>query len=277
MTRLLGNSSASIEFFLDIEKKFVRKTCYVEDGRRLLRQIDKQQSYISFNNILAPKIYDVITTHEKTVVDMEFAQGLDFVSYTSYVDCSEFKNTFNLIIEFLEKEFNESKFFDFPRDAWVGKVESTFSSLKKRNDLDKELLIKCRHYLLNELPKVIKIGKCHGDLTFSNMIVSEESKKIYIFDFLDPPIETPYEDMAKVLQDAEFFWSLQKYSGTCDKTRVKILWESAARILKKRMQYDEKILKKFQVLGMLRIIPYTDDVNNVYFIQDSLRRLIECC
>jgi hypothetical protein len=276
MTRILGNSNANIEFFLDAEKKFVRKTCYGESAKRLLKQIRKQQSYVPFNDILTPKVYDVVATQEKTVVDMEYARGLDFVSYTSYVDGAEFKETFSLIVEFLEKEFFEAKISEFPSDVWKSKVKSILFSLNNREDVDKSLIAKCCDYLLDDIPAEIKIGNCHGDLTFSNMIISEESKKLYVFDFLDPPIETPYEDMAKILQDAEFFWSLQKYVGSCDATRVKIMWESAAKTLKQKIHHDTKILKKFQVLGMLRIAPYTRDVNNVSFIQDSLRRLIKC-
>jgi len=124
---------------------------------------------------------------------------------------------------------------------------------------------------LQSIPDQILLGECHGDLTFSNIIV-ERPGKICIFDFLNPPFETPYEDAAKFLQDAQFFWSIMKHKGNFDKTRVMIYWSYAESILRSELEKicDFNTLRKFQILGLLRIIPYTFDDK----ILQSLRKLV---
>jgi len=131
-------------------------------------------------------------------------------------------------------------------------------------------------YLIENIPENLLIGKCHGDLTFSNIIVERE-RSVYTFDFLDPPVESPYEDAAKFLQDAQFFWSLQKFSGECDKTKVKVYWSFAAELLRNGLsaKCDMLLLKKFQLLGMLRIVPYTNDKSKLKFLESCLQGLLD--
>ena len=52
----------------------------------------------------------------------------------------------------------------------------------------------------------VSVGFCHGDLTFSNLLVNAKSRRIALFDFLDSFVESPLQDLAKLRQDTAYFW-----------------------------------------------------------------------
>ena len=208
---------------------------------------------------------------------MEFVQGVDFVTFTSNSAYHDFENAIQVLVKMIVKEFKDCNVEDFPAEKWKQKVESVFEDSHRKHSLDLGVMNEISQFLTAELPEKISIGTCHGDLTFSNVIVKKEGE-VCIFDFLDPPIETPYEDAAKFLQDAKFFWSLNKYTGKCDKTRVKIYWERASQILLAQIEEhcDIETLRKFQILGLARIIPYTSDKKIVRYLLNCMIREVRC-
>lgn len=269
---LPGNSSATISVKNNFAGELiVEKTCTGSQAERLLRQANKQLSFVSRQRIRTPRITNLITERNLTKIEMEYVKGQDLVSFTTTSGKEEFTDVIGQIIEFILQEFNESVHVEFPIKKWTTKVEDTLSKLPD-NFTEKQDLEKC---LLQNLPETILVGPCHGDLTFSNCIV-ERNGNLCVFDFLDPPIETPYEDAAKFLQDAQFFWSLQKFKGECDKTKVKIYWSFAENLFKSKLNshYNPDTLEKFQVLGLLRIIPYTRDEETLRFLLDSIRGIL---
>lgn len=269
---LPGNSSATILIKNnDAGDLIVEKTCTGSQAERLVRQANKQLSFINRKRIRTPCILNLITEQGLTKLEMEYIKGQDLVSFTTTSGKEAFTDVICQIIDFILQEFNESFHVEFPAKQWITKVEDVLSKLPA-NLIEKQNLEKC---LLQNLPETILVGPCHGDLTFSNCLV-ERNGNLCIFDFLDPPIETPYEDAAKFLQDAQFFWSLQKFKGECDKTKVKIYWSFAEKLFKSKINNycNPEILEKFQILGLLRIIPYTRDEETLRFLIDSIRGIL---
>jgi hypothetical protein len=207
---------------------------------------------------------------------MEYIRGDDFITYTNSASKEEFEKTVSILIDFISSEFENSKLENFPYDVWESKVKSVINVCKDQNHFSSSMLEELDAFLLEQLPEKIHIGNCHGDLTFSNVIV-ERFDRVCVFDFLDPPFETPYEDVAKFLQDANFFWSINKHLGSFDKTRVKIYWSHASEMLLEKIgaMCDLKTLRKFQVLGLLRILPYTTDLTLIQFLKESLNKEVK--
>jgi hypothetical protein len=269
--KLPGNSQAHIEICSVNGQQFIKKTCTGLAAIRLLKQIKKQREFTPTDRVASPRIDKITIAGDVVSVFMEYIVGLDFVTYTSCCEVDDFNQSIDSLVSIVIDEFRSSTIMPFPREIWLKKVDSACSC----ESIDSEIVRECRTILTTDLPNEIPIGPCHGDLTFSNVIVSANNT-LFVFDFLDPPIETPYEDVAKILQDADFFWSLQKFNGKCDVSRVKIFWEHAANMLRQKMHeiLVPELLRKFQILGLLRIVPYTNERKIVEFVTSSLRKLI---
>ena len=274
LTSLPGNSSANIELHqTDDGVHVVKKTCMGAAASRLVLQIEKQKRFQNSDSLRAPQVFDVIQLENSTSALMEYVRGSDFVSYTNSASFDEFSKTIEILTNFVKKEFESSKITKFPVEAWKSKITQVLLCSQEKqifNESEQEII---ESFLIDNLPTEILQGSCHGDFTFSNVIV-EQYDKLCLFDFLNPPIETPYEDLAKFLQDAQFSWSLLKYTSTCDKTRVMIYWEYAAKYIKNELSdfCNNELLRKFQVLGLLRILPYTSDIIVINYLRSNILR-----
>jgi hypothetical protein len=269
---LPGNSRASIEILESAEFGLhVKKTCTGDTSFRLIRQIEKQKEFKNSERIRSPKVFDMKISKFSVEASMEYVRGQDFISFTNTASKKEFDLIVGILIDLIREEFKESIMTEFPIDIWNSKVNSVLRHCVEKHVFSQLDVDHIDNFLNQDLPKTILLGKCHGDLTFSNVIV-ETSNSVCIFDFLDPPISTPYEDAAKFLQDAQFFWSINKYIAHFDDVRVKIYWSHAADVLRDSLSEicDFELLRKFQVLGLLRILPYTEDESMIKFLADRL-------
>ena len=264
---ITGNSSATVKTAIDSSgKTFIRKSCRGESSSRLLIQALKQKSFLSTEIIRTPEIFNISKSDDECYIDMEHITGLDFVTFTSKSSINEFSEVISSIISFLNKEIESSDFVAFPRETWIKKVEDLKLSYA-RIGIREDFVNKVEHFLMENIPDKVLVGPCHGDLTFSNILVENERELVF-FDFLNPPIESPYEDVSKILQDVEFYWTLLKFSGSCDRTRVKIMWKSAKVMIldSLRESLDMKTLRLFQVMTLARVIPYTADRSVVEYL-----------
>jgi tRNA A-37 threonylcarbamoyl transferase component Bud32 len=258
-TSLPGNSSATIELIQ--ESKYgpvIKKTCAGNAADRLLIQAKKQANFECSNKIRTPRIYEIESSPGLTSVLMEYVRGSDFVLYTNTASPEEFKSSISIIVDLIKKGFSTGSVSEFPTSMWTSKVNDVIDACQRRHIIEEHESHKLRNFLLNSLPQKIIIGNCHGDLTFSNVIV-ESPDRLCIFDFLNPTFDTPYEDAAKFLQDAQFSWSTLKHTGNFDRTRVLMYWKHAEKIFRDELggMYDHELLRKFQVLGLIRVLPYT--------------------
>ena len=114
------------------------------------------------------------------------------------------------------------------------------------------------------------VGKCHGDLTFSNIIFRDN--EYALIDFLDSFIESPIMDIVKLRQDTKYKWSTLMYnSKEYDKTRYdmicKYIDEQIDNHFKKYSFYNDTY-PIFQLMNFLRIIQYAKkDEVTVYLIE----------
>lgn len=275
-TKILGNSGAILHFLLENPKsKIVKKICHGEKSERLIRQAEKQKNFKQ-SILKSPEIISVLQQEETVIIEMPFIDGSDMVSYTCYSDFQDFINVTEKLISFLLLEFQESTLDIFPKSIWESKVSLLLTSESIKSKITSDTLLACELILRSDLPEFIPMGVCHGDLTLSNMLVLGDN--IYLIDFLNPPIETPYEDISKLLIDCQYFWSLQKYAEDCDKTKVMIMWEYLAEKIKNKLfeLVDPAIVKKFQLLGLLRMLPYTSNDDEIRLIIKSMKDIIKC-
>lgn len=273
--KIAGNSRASVRFSTIGKMDVVIKSAYGSESQRLAKQIEKQIACESNLEIKTPRVISCSKELDKFEAVMEFIHGLDFVTFTSSCSAEEFESVISKLVHKVKIQFDSSTLESFPTQTWNKKV-SFLEDVALQKNIDPRTVSKISVFLRESVPEKVLIGPCHGDLTFSNVIV-ERDGSICLFDFLDPPINTPIEDVSKLLQDAEFFWTLKKYSGQCDKTRVMIMWSYAKKLILKEFEdlIELRVLSLFQVMTLARIIPYTSDSIVIQYLLDCILRKID--
>ena len=120
--------------------------------------------------------------------------------------------------------------------------------------------------------QTLRAGYCHGDLTLENVIAgkwkaSEDEPKatraLYLIDFLDSFIDTPFVDAATVLQDCLCHWSY-RYDALED-YQIEYLNKFTVDFLENF--YNEGLVKQnflktifiFLLFKIYRIVPYAKD------------------
>ena len=134
-----------------------------------------------------------------------------------------------------------------------------------------ELVTEQIEELENDL--LIPVGVCHGDLTFSNILMKDN--KIILIDFLDSYLETPLQDIVKIRQDTAHFWSLKVIDKKIDKIKIKIILEYIDRKITKHYQGKDfmQYYNIFQVINLLRILPYTQDKELLKVLKNEISRI----
>jgi len=123
--------------------------------------------------------------------------------------------------------------------------------------------------------KYIPVGICHGDLTLSNMLFGN---KIVLLDFLDSFVETPLQDIGKLLQEVDLKWSLQMSKASYDVFKIRLGYNYFKdRIYREieKLYFDKEIVKLFHVMVQARLFPYVKDDVMFKKIYDSCEKIME--
>ena len=124
----------------------------------------------------------------------------------------------------------------------------------------------------------IKGGYCHGDLTLENIIVghketySTAERVLYLIDFLDSFIDTPFVDIATVLQDSLCHWSYRYME--LDEDDKKYLRRFTTEFLSKVGGHYSPTMKKiliFLLFKIYRIVPYAKDDVTKRWCEDNIK------
>ena len=121
----------------------------------------------------------------------------------------------------------------------------------------------------------IPIGKCHGDLTFSNILFATDN--IYFIDYLDSFIETPIQDIVKLRQDTKYFWSVMMYHNSYDIVRLNMIFKyidtQIDNYFKNVDSYND-IYDTLHLMNILRILPYVKEEKIKNFVINILMSLV---
>ncbi len=155
--------------------------------------------------------------------------------------------------------------------------------LKKCNQIKNKTSSKHRHIFkkisrsiyskLDGIKYNIK-GKCHGDLTLSNIIINFDLKEIILIDFLKTYIDSPMQDVCKLIQDLRLYWSARKFSET-DLIRAKIFCNNLNPFISIKKNSYYKILELEMMMTLLRILPYVPvkDNDTIKWLENSYEKL----
>jgi thiamine kinase-like enzyme len=190
---------------------------------------------------------------------------------------------FNAILEFISENIEYSTFKNISNKIFIKKTKNVWKNIKKNhsNRYDDHVL-KIIDFFNSKDYFNIPVGYCHGDLTFSNMLIQKQDTnsstpiKIFLLDFLDSFIDSPLNDMVKVRQDTQFLWTTLMYKSNFDYNKISIINEYLDNKFHKFFSnYDfyNETYKYVQSLNILRILQYTSDKNKSSYLESCLNKI----
>ncbi len=276
-----GNSGCTVEIIEKKEKCLVRKsTTDSEYFKRLELQSLKQKQYIDYlelvKNISAPEIIESELTDTSFSFLMEYIRYLDCITFLSNAGKKEIDYFFKKIVDLIDFEISKSKKCDV-MSTFDLKYRDTVSNIKIIDSFKKSELKKIERKIYFSDTMILPVGMCHGDLTFSNMLISRDCKNICLIDFLDNFAETPLQDMVKIRQDTSFLWTSRIFSGNIDSLRNSIVMKYLDSAFDKsfsRHDFYRREYERFQILNILRIFRYTSNIETLKYLKDCILSLV---
>jgi thiamine kinase-like enzyme len=193
-----GLSGCRIEL---VSPSIIRKvSANKEYNARLLLQIKKQQTFkeLNFNKILTPTILSY-NTEDLFYFDMQYIPAANFNSFFKFCSPKKINFFIECLEEYLDRVFLDTKLY-VKTELIEQKLISLYDLSNHKNFISKLM------YLVNTQNLRIPLSYCHGDLTLSNILFSENN--VYFIDFLDSYIDSAYIDLAKLKQDLVHRWNL---------------------------------------------------------------------
>lgn len=250
MLNLIGHSGCDLVFLKNDDKLFIRKISKdISYNSRLELQCEKQNRF-KHNIIKAPKVLGTGKINNLFYFDMEYINGTRF---NDYVRTHNFKNVsyiFKIIINFIIENFND--FYENKSED----IKKKINSIAVTNLVDINTINQLNSY--SDIP--IRLGYCHGDLTFENIIISNNN--VYLIDFLDSYIDSPIIDISKLLQEFDLNWSNRNENINNSLSIIRNLFLSRE-LLNKIMELgvNENSILLQRKLTLMRILPYTKSIS----------------
>lgn len=249
-------------------KKTIRKDIF-----RAKKSILKQQrfNYIALGNnvkISAVDVFDVKEGESYVEFKMPYVEGVVASEYALNGSRAMGVSVSKSISLLLYEELSQSVDIEIDSKIFIDKVKDIKNKSKKKvfDDHFAETL-----NVISCIGNNIKIpaGRCHGDLTLSNIIFSTEGG-CQLIDFLDSFIESPLQDVAKIRQDFEFGWSFRRMDENSI-LKAKIFCKSfmprAVLDIERLYPLASKI---FLHMTLLRICPYVEDSKTEQWLLNSM-------
>jgi len=275
--KLKGHSDFKLELIADFNRYMVKKS----GKSRLIKQYEKQRemkTLIEKNQELSYlfEVPSVImaeqgSEYQECYFTMPFYNGKNILDVLEYGDITELDSLIHKLFIYLNWELDNSKDWDV-KNAIITKL---YDIKGKINDPKITEIIKSLLGIVELSSDVtVPVGICHGDFTFSNMIFTN---KIILIDFLDSFVESPIQDIAKILQELRLKWTLlMDNPKERDLTKIKIgynyLYKEIYEILHALYEEYLPVIELFYMITLLRIIPYTSKDSAIY---DILTKEIE--
>lgn len=273
--KIKGHSGCSLNVFEDEEGKLrVKKSCKESYVPRLQKQWEKQVDAELFkqgkafgNNIIVPS-----ANWEDDSIVMDYVHADSFIEYFETASADSIESLAKLLISYVNAELNCSSTQSVSPWVFWNKIDSVLKACTENELVDNAkaarycTLAKASVAMFDEIR--LPIGKCHGDLTFSNILFTGD--KVCLIDFLDSFIETPLQDIVKLRQDTAYAWSTLMADASYNKAHIGIVLKYLdSRIDEYYSEYAEfynKYYNMLQYINILRILPYVKEQKTYEYV-----------
>jgi hypothetical protein len=204
---------------------------------------------------------------------MKYIDGIDCINFFYLANKSVLDQTINNIILLIEENINKSSYAFVNKNIFINKI----NSINIDNFYKQEII----NYISNieDESFFLPIGQCHGDLTFTNMIF--HGKDIYLIDFLDSFLETPFQDIVKIRQDTKYFWSIfehkQKNIENLNYSKIATCYTYMDKIFDLHFSkyfWYKKYYNLMQIVNLSRILPYNNDKKIKNYLETTILELM---
>lgn len=283
MMRLLpGHSGCSVTLLKVGKTVLVEKRAVDPDySPRLRRQIDKQRSWatqLPLPFVRIPRIIEDGDDRGHYFARMEYVYFQNCSDFFSIAGRSSLDRLGELLCRCIDFEISGSVIESISAEPLIDKLDSIVESLRYNNHLQlySKRIAETRSLLSSRTHLELPLGQCHGDLTFSNIMLSSDGTSIALIDFLDSFLESPIVDLAKLQQDTRFCWTLQLLDDQVDRIRFKQSMAYLQRIISNHyapLSWYTDNIDLIQTINLLRIAPYAKEQRIHDFIIKSLQSL----
>lgn len=280
-----GHSGCSVDIIREGKKLLIIKSTndpkYVPRlEKQALKQ--KQASELEYQFVRIPHIYEIKKSVTTLSVKMEYIYSKNYIEHFEAAGFEQIEYFINAMKMFLEREIESSPTQTISKSVIINKFEDVIQKIKSNkflnNDLTVNDILAKSDSVFNDLSEHINlpIGKCHGDLTFSNILFN--GNNYYLIDFLDSFVESPIMDMVKLRQDSAYRWSTLMYTGVFDEVRLKIVSEKIDEELTRyfsNYEWYRLYYKPFQIMNFLRILQYAKEKSVIEYLIFILTGLLK--
>ena len=252
--KLEGNSDYLLKLTNEHEKPSVLKYAYEKDTR-LLKSAWKQGTFQS-KFFKTPSVTYVKDESNQSSFLMDYIPGNSFVEFFTHAT----KSDLDLLLNKIHGYFSETI-----------KEESIYP-IKIFHDKLHEIEKSGYDFILDDMAGIkMYVGECHGDMTFSNMIFSDN---IYLIDFLDSYIESPTMDLIKLRQDTHLYYSLNMVKKkNIDILKIKMCLNYIDDSL--TSTYKIEHYNSLQIINIFRIYPYVKTKKLEDFLSKKIKQLLQ--
>lgn len=277
-----GHSGCRIEVVREDNELFVYKSTkdlhYLD---RLQLQAKKQQEaeQLELQHIRIPKIFNVYKDNYSVTIKMEYVYSKNFIGYFEYAGFEQISYFIKALCLFLNYEINNSPLLMVNGDIVKRKFDDVYQKTINNEALknDEEIINVMNQsaiHFANVKDMLLPVGKCHGDLTFSNILFN--GNNYYLIDFLDSFIESPLLDIVKIRQDSAYLWSRLMFEGNYDEIRLKIVADKIDKeIVHYASQYEWfQYYPLFQLMNFLRVLQYAHEEKVIVYLKRIIKQLL---
>ena len=268
MIKIKGHSNFEVKIIKYNNKYLIEKSSDLRNSDRLQRQIDKQISLHDNNfldNVNVPKVIKKIKSEYKVFYIMEYISfSENVIDFIHKGNCLKINWFYNQLINIVESYFRKCEIKRVNYKLLFNKINSIQRNITNNKLIKENKLKLIFNYLYENMEYIsnqnIPIGICHGDLTFSNILVDNNRMQLYLIDFLDSFIESPLLDIVKIRQDTKYLWTLNLYNHNYDRNKTIIILNYLDKMIDNYFQkYDFYVncYKYFQIINLLRVLQYS--------------------
>lgn len=247
---------------------------------RLIKCAHLQKQNSNFGkNIIAVPVLEIKRKEQYSEIIMPYKEGLNGENLYLYgnptktlVKC---QSLLGAVLENLSKTKTHLSNEEFKLLSYNKLIQISTQIERKSDPKIPKVIKENTHNKLLSLLEQIKdrcpIGLVHGDLTFSNTIIDKDYHTVWLIDYLDSFITSPYVDLAKLVQELKYGWSARYLTGA-QKTTSRILNRYAMETLNRELaNVDDKFLHFFSLINLYRIAPYLSDEDTKSWLINALR------
>lgn len=220
---------------------------------RLQKQMQKQMWYFRVLKTYGIRVPRVIEYGENWF-SMEYVPGIGYVEFVETFPAEEVKTLLGRVLTFVRDSLSEMQWNSLSQIN-MQLVEKEMSKPTFPRGYEK-----IGHRILQETQyRSLPRGRCHGDLTFSNLLFA--NGEIALLDFNDVPFESPLLDVFKLKQELKYGWTSYLTKRRHDRTKVALVNRMLLQRLEgmlRDMHIDLKEFTYWEALNYFRILRNTN-------------------